>query len=163
MRSGARACPRPPLGVVWKITLPNWKATGRGFGRQKARISARLEDVEGVSRCYHHMRVCAGAGAHVPFNSFNPSSASIIICKLTQIYKIKQHSGGRVAPPLPPTPSSFGRATEQARHVAWSIDDCSGNVASDLRSPVAQNCAATLIALTATPVPLQAQPMETDV
>lgn len=83
---------------MWKITLPERKYTGRVFGRKKPRVSARLEVTEGFPDYYPHMRVCAGAGAHVPFYTLNPSVPSIINKKSYQLSINKRFWTGRVVP-----------------------------------------------------------------
>ena len=97
MREAAPCRPLAPPEGVNITTLPYRKGAGRVSGRKNRRISARLEWTEGFSTYCHRVRARAGAGAHVPFYTVNPSYPSIIPCLYSQPYKIVELSCGRVA------------------------------------------------------------------
>lgn len=97
MLSRARVRPPRASAAAAVVRYPS-KMEGRrkGCGRQKPRKPARLEGSEGFPTCLPHMRVRAGACAHVPFYTVNPSDPSIMICKSYQVYRNKQFYNGRV-------------------------------------------------------------------
>lgn len=111
MVSAARHRPRTPRRAMWKVTLPEWKYAGRANGRQKPRVSARLEGTEGFSDYYPHMRARAGAGAQVPFYTINPSVPSIILCKCIQLSNNTIFFSGRIERSTLTPPSSSGRVS----------------------------------------------------